>query len=150
MQRDQGTRRPMPHPLVRPSATPPPRPPALRVVPGDLVSSSVVDATPARRQRWDGQPPLPRQRPAWGRVAAWTAGGLAGAAALAGLVWLLVLAVLELVAIVTALVTLVVAWVQTHWVWLVLGAAVLLWLFVRTRGSSCSGLHCGGCRGGRH
>jgi len=151
MPRDHRTRRPMPHPLARPSSTPLTRPPVLRVVPGDLVPSRTVDTAPVRRRHWYVRPPLPHRGPDWGRVAAWTFGLLAGAAAIAGLVWLLVLAVAELVAILTALVALVVAWVQANWVWLVLGAIAVLVLLVRLGGSSsCAGLHCGGCRGGRH
>jgi hypothetical protein len=144
----------MPHPLVRPSSPPTARPPALRVVPGELAPSRAADNAPARRRRWyvllpqPGNPPHQRRRPDWGRVAAWTLGGLAATAAIGGLVWLIVLAVTELVAIVTALVALVVAWVQENWVWLVLGAIALLMLLVRLGGSSCAGLHCGGCRGG--
>lgn len=149
MPRDHRTRRPMPHPLVRTSSAPLTRPPALRVVPGDLVPTRTVDTAPTRSRRWYVQLPRPRHGPGWARVAAWTLGGLASAAAIAGLVWLIVLAVVELVAIVTALVALVVAWVQMNWAWLVLAAIALLWLLARTRASSrCSGLHCGGCRGG--
>jgi hypothetical protein len=152
MPREHRTRRPMPYPLPNPSA-PIARPPALRVVRGELVPSPTVDAAPARRRRWYvrlHQPEVPRtrRRPCWGRVAAWTLGGLLAAAAIAGLVWLIVLAVLELIAIVTALVALVVAWVQANWAWLVLGVIAVLALLVRLGSSSCAGLHCGGCRGG--
>lgn len=121
------------------------RPPAVRVVPGELVASRLVGPPPVRRSRW--QVRSPRRRPRWGRVAAWTLGLLAAGAAIAGAVWLLVLAVLELIVAVTALIALAVAWVQAHWVWLVLAGGALLWLLARAGGSSsCAGLHCGGCR----
>lgn len=145
MPRDHRPRRPMPHPL--PTSAPLTRPPARRVVPGQVVPLRPVTVVPARRQRWCLRPP--HRRPGWGRVVGWNLAGLAGAAAIGGLVSLAVLAVLELVEIVTAMVTLAVAWLQANWPWLVLGAIALLLLLARLRGSSpCSGLHCGGCRGG--
>jgi hypothetical protein len=81
-------------------------------------------------------------------VVLWTIGGLVASAAAGGVVWLAVEAVTSLIAAVTALVTAVVAWVQAHMWHLGFGGAALLFLLIRPRavGSSCGGLHCGGCR----
>jgi hypothetical protein len=75
----------------------------------------------------------------WLRVAGW----LAALAVIAGVVWLLVWAVMALAAVVMA----ALAWVQAHLAGIVFAAiGVALVLAWACSGSSCSGLHCGGCR----
>jgi hypothetical protein len=136
----------------RPDHQPLERPPALRVVPGEVMASR-LEHLPSRRGQGrlvPGVPWVPRvawRRAPWGRIALWTVGVLVAGAAAAGLLWLLVQAVLGLVAAVAVLIALIVAWVHAHWVWLVLGAALLLFLLLRLKvgSSSCAGLHCGGC-----
>lgn len=126
------------------------RPSALRIVTGEVVATR-LEQVPTRHI-WGRLVPLVPEvawgQLAWGRIALRTIAVLATGAATAGLVWLAVKAVLSLIAAVTALVTFVVAWVHAHLGLLVLGAALLLCLFIRFRfsGSSCTGLHCGGCR----
>jgi hypothetical protein len=125
------------------------RPPAPRIVPGELVAARIEPA-PSRRVWGRLVPRAPEVawgQLAWGRIALRAVGLLAAVAVAAGLVWLAVQAVLSLIATVVALVAFVAAWVQAHLLFIVLGGALLLYLLIRIWfGSSCAGLHCGGCR----
>lgn len=118
------------------------RPPALRVVPGELVATR-LELMPVRRS-WI---PIPVRPVSWARVALQAAGVLGALAVVAGAEWLVVAAVLLLIADVAVLVALVVAWVQAHLLLIVAAVGLLLFLFLRFGRSSCAGLHCGGCRG---
>jgi hypothetical protein len=80
-----------------------------------------------------------------GRWRPWlVAGGwLLGLVVVAGVVWLAVLAVLALIAAISA----AVAWVGAHLAAIVaIGGALLLVALLCAGRSSCTGMHCGGCR----
>lgn len=88
------------------------------------VIAELRDPEPVRSRWWP-----------WLRVAA--------LAVIAGVVWLLVWAVMALVAVVMA----ALAWVQAHLAGIVFAAiGVAMVLAWACSGSSCLGLHCGGCR----
>jgi len=84
-------------------------------------------------------PPRVRQRARFWLTGAAAIGAMS---LLVGFVWLVVLAVTSLIAAVTT----AAAWAAAHWVWIALAAAGLLFLLIRAGGTSCAGLHCGGCR----